>query len=34
MTYLAVTCLAGTCLAGEGTSCKTGSAISAFGGHV
>ena len=26
-------CLAGTCLALKGTSCKTGSATSAFGGH-
>ena len=32
-TYLAMTCLAMTCMAGEGTSCKTRSAGSAFGGH-
>ena len=31
--YLAMTCLAMTYLAWEGTSCKTGSATSAFGGH-
>ena len=38
MTYLAGTCLAGTylamtCMAGEGTSYKTRSAGSAFGGY-